>query len=289
MKFELKPDNRNVSEQDLIEDLIKVAKKLGKDSLTSKEYTNSNINRFSGGTIASRCGGWNNALKRAGLKVNYQQNITDDELLSDLKKIAQAFHSQKLTEDIYNEKGKFSAETMRKRFGSWNNALKEADLEISVQQNISDEELFSNLEEIWIRLGKQPGRRDMSLPFSKYSERPYINKFGSWRKALEAFVGYVNQEERVQKIEDEKIQERPVVEEQGYSHKTNRDINLRLRFITMKRDNFKCKNCGRSPATDSDIVLHIDHIKPWSNGGETVLENLQTLCSKCNLGKSNLE
>ncbi len=34
---------------------------------------------------------------------------------------------------------------------------------------------------------------------------------------------------------------------------------------------------------------HIDHIKPWSKGGETVLENLQTLCATCNLGKSNIE
>jgi 5-methylcytosine-specific restriction endonuclease McrA len=40
---------------------------------------------------------------------------------------------------------------------------------------------------------------------------------------------------------------------------------------------------------DSTIVLHVDHIKAWANGGETVLENLQTLCSKCNLGKSDLE
>ncbi|MFZ6816453.1 HNH endonuclease [Undibacterium sp. Rencai35W] len=27
---------------------------------------------------------------------------------------------------------------------------------------------------------------------------------------------------------------------------------------------------------------------PWSKGGETVLANLQTLCSVCNLGKSNV-
>jgi len=31
----------------------------------------------------------------------------------------------------------------------------------------------------------------------------------------------------------------------------------------------------------------VDHITAWSNGGETILENLQTLCSDCNLGKSN--
>ncbi|THJ09818.1 MAG: HNH endonuclease [Nitrospira sp. CG24C] len=28
--------------------------------------------------------------------------------------------------------------------------------------------------------------------------------------------------------------------------------------------------------------------REWSKSGETVLENLQTLCSVCNLGKSNV-
>jgi len=39
---------------------------------------------------------------------------------------------------------------------------------------------------------------------------------------------------------------------------------------------------------NSSVTLHADHIKPWSKGGETVIENLQTLCSKCNIGKSDL-
>ena len=56
----------------------------------------------------------------------------------------------------------------------------------------------------------------------------------------------------------------------------------------MKRDNFKCCMCGRSPSTTIGLELHIDHIIPWSMGGETVIDNLQTLCSDCNLGKSNL-
>ena len=46
--------------------------------------------------------------------------------------------------------------------------------------------------------------------------------------------------------------------------------------------------CGASPAKDSHVVLHADHIKPWSKGGETVLENLRTLCMKCNIGKSDM-
>lgn len=70
--------------------------------------------------------------------------------------------------------------------------------------------------------------------------------------------------------------------------KTVRDIDLRLRFKVMHRDNFKCCKCGASPAKDPSVELHVDHIIPWSKGGETVIENLQTLCSKCNLGKSDL-
>jgi len=69
--------------------------------------------------------------------------------------------------------------------------------------------------------------------------------------------------------------------------KTSRDPSLRLRWKVLQRDNFKCCACGASPAITLGIELHVDHIKAWSNSGETVLDNLQTLCSKCNLGKSN--
>jgi 5-methylcytosine-specific restriction endonuclease McrA len=56
----------------------------------------------------------------------------------------------------------------------------------------------------------------------------------------------------------------------------------------LQRDRFTCCACGASPALTPSIELHVDHIVPWSKGGETVLGNLQTLCSVCNLGKSNL-
>ena len=70
-------------------------------------------------------------------------------------------------------------------------------------------------------------------------------------------------------------------------HKTPRVIKDKLRYQVLKRDNFKCCACGASPAKDPSVELHIDHILPYSKGGETILENLQTLCSRCNLGKSN--
>lgn len=63
----------------------------------------------------------------------------------------------------------------------------------------------------------------------------------------------------------------------------------KLRYKVLKRDNFKCCACGASPAKDPSVELHIDHIVPWSKGGETTFENLQTLCSRCNIGKSDSE
>ena len=71
--------------------------------------------------------------------------------------------------------------------------------------------------------------------------------------------------------------------------RNTRSISDKLRYQVLKRDNFKCCTCGASPAKDPSVELHIDHIIQWSKGGESTLENLQTLCSKCNLGKSDSE
>lgn len=48
----------------------------------------------------------------------------------------------------------------------------------------------------------------------------------------------------------------------------------------------QCANehCRKSPP---EVKLHIDHIFPSSKGGSSKYENLQFLCDKCNLSKSN--
>jgi hypothetical protein len=35
----------------------------------------------------------------------------------------------------------------------------------------------------------------------------------------------------------------------------------------------------------TETSAHIDHIKPWSRGGKTTLDNLKTACRNCNLLK----
>lgn len=58
----------------------------------------------------------------------------------------------------------------------------------------------------------------------------------------------------------------------------------RLRWAILVRDGHRCRGCG---ATAQESRLHVDHIVPWSKGGLTVAENLQTLCDDCNIGKSD--
>jgi len=181
----------------------------------------------------------------------------------------------------YREHGKYDTSTISRRFCTWNKALQKANIGVS-QQFWTVEQLFENIEKVWKKKGYQPTRRDMDdKNLSTISSGEYLRKFGKWSSALEQFVSYINQENTMEALDVETLEE-------SLGHKTKRDINLRIRFKVLMRDNFKCCVCGASPAKDSSVELHVDHIIPWSKGGETTIENLQTLCSKCNLGKSNI-
>ena len=59
-----------------------------------------------------------------------------------------------------------------------------------------------------------------------------------------------------------------------------------MRHEVFKRDNYTCVECGAKK--EDGATLHIDHIIPVSKGGTDELDNLQTLCSDCNLNKSDV-
>ena len=66
--------------------------------------------------------------------------------------------------------------------------------------------------------------------------------------------------------------------------KRSRYISKSVRVTVLNRDKYKCVFCGRS---SQQIELQIDHIKPFSKGGSNDINNLQTLCIDCNIGKSD--
>jgi 5-methylcytosine-specific restriction endonuclease McrA len=68
------------------------------------------------------------------------------------------------------------------------------------------------------------------------------------------------------------------------TQKSSRHIPKAIRVDVLRRDNYRCVFCGVSA---KKVELQIDHIIPFSQGGRNTIDNLQTLCSACNLGKSN--
>ena len=206
--------------------------------------------------------------------------IESEELLRDVREVAMRLKKSALSIKEYDEHGEYSSSAVMRRFGTWNKALKLAGLGVC-NEYYSREDLFFNIEEVWIKKGAQPVRQDMNnRAWSSISSGAYLRAFGRWSEALRAFVKFVNSE---QELEIQASQSRISVPQRD-----KRDVNLRLRFLVMKRDNFKCCACGASPATDPRVVLHVDHIVPWAKGGRTEMDNLQTLCANCNQGKSDL-
>ncbi len=208
----------------------------------------------------------------------YHRDVPDEELLADLSRVASLLGKKRVTIDKYNERGRFHSTTLTRRFGSWFSATDRAGLARTRNLNIPNEALFSNLVELWTSMGRQPRYNDLKPGASKFSSGTYEKRFGTWRKALEAFVRWANESE-VPSVPDEGAKK--------VGRRTPRNINWRLRALVLMRDGARCQLCGRGPA--DGIRLDIDHIKPWSKGGETVLENLQSLCNVCNIGKSDVE
>lgn len=220
---------------------------------------------------------------------DFHYNTPDQELLNDLKDVANKLKRNNLTSREYDEIGKFTSGTIHRRFGNWNKALQKAGLELTVNRNIAEKDLFENLEQVWINLGRQPTDREMRQPISRFSKNPYLTKFGTWRKALEAFVEFINSDNSQNCAADIiEPEEKPIdaSQEVVIKHKTKRVTSERLKIQVLMRDGNTCRLCGIKVTGEN---IHFDHIYPWSKGGETVLDNLQILCAHHNLAKGNLE
>ena len=259
-------------------------------------------------TITRRFDGWRNSLKKAGLSLTKtwaKHEYCEDEALffEDMRLVANKLNKEYITARDYRQLGKFDLSATFRKYGSWNIMLQKAGLKptpyrLGKGKEISDEELFQDIERVWVKLGRQPTINDVKNGEFNFAQNTFTRRFGGWRGALEAFVKYINSEDATDITSDYEVSDTAEKDSIDLSknnkpsnpitHKTRRDINLRLRFKVMARDNFKCCKCGRSPATDPTVVLHVDHKYPWVKGGETTMENLETTCMECNLGKGDL-
>ncbi len=86
MKFELEDSLRGAPDEELLEDMRRSAKALGRETITIAEYEERG--KAHPGTIQRRFGSWPKALKLAGLQPSRSKiGITDDELFENIKSL----------------------------------------------------------------------------------------------------------------------------------------------------------------------------------------------------------
>lgn len=290
----------------LLEEIRRVSKLVPGPFLTQREFS-----RFSGKvhhtTIRRRFGSWRAALDAAGegnmysgrhvspkMKSQVARNLSDEQVLEEMRKVAKLLGKEFLSVGKFNKHSSIASErVIRNRFGSWELALKRAGLSSSPHaKRYTDQECFENLAKVWTLLSRRPSYGEMEKPPSTVSPAAYVIRWKTWRKALKAFVEWAAEEEKLPKLEmvnPEGVEE-PKLKVRA-KHRVDgperRQVSPRLRFQVFKRDRFRCVAGGRSPANHPDVELHADHIVPVAKGGQTMIGNLQTLCTRCNLGKAD--
>lgn len=70
---------------------------------------------------------------------------------------------------------------------------------------------------------------------------------------------------------------------QGTKYQGSKWIRQERRLAIYMRDGLACVYCGH--ALEDGVILTLDHVDAWSNGGSSKNENLVTACRRCNGAK----
>lgn len=171
------------SDKELVDYLIKFNKINSRSPKTEDFLKNKDLP--SPKAYFRRFGSWNNALKRAGLKINVRKNYTKDELLELLNMKAKKLGRSPMGDDVNNDKKMPDRSTYDFHFGTMNNALKLAGLEVKYHFRIwVKEELLQKLREKATELGRTPTQRDLDKDSSMPAKGNYRKYFGSFTHAV---------------------------------------------------------------------------------------------------------
>ena len=277
------PHSPNATNDELLEDLKRVAEQEKTNWLVESTYNK--YGRYASNTIRHRFGSWAKALQRIGLSIEdkqFKKHLACPStmaLVTDIKAVAKQLGKDTLTSSEYEQYGKYGTSCARNKFGKWENVLAAVGLDATGYHTagITDEQLLEAIYQAWERLGHQPNTRDLKNREMGYGQTTYINRFGSWKGSIIAFKEYVQNRQGNIKI----AKASPV------THKTSRTASKKLRAQIFERDQSTCQNCGANEETKPGVKLVLDHIVPYSKGGETTYENLQVLCRRCNINKNN--
>jgi len=108
--------------------------------------------------------------------------IPTHKLLAELEAVTSEL-GEPPTREQMDDQGEYASQTYVRRFGSWNAALREADLEVNKRQDIASEDLLEDLRRLHESLEKIPSKHDVA-EHGQFSPKPYLRRFDSWNEAV---------------------------------------------------------------------------------------------------------
>lgn len=151
--------------------------------------------KYSKTIYRDRFGSWNEALREAGYEPNERQNIPKDELVDEIQRIG----NKKVPPTLFEvAQGKFSKSTYLSRFDSWQEAVREAGYDDTTTRiNYSDKTLLEEIQRLE-KNGAPPTQYRMTQS-GKFPLNRYINRWGTWNKAIKAAGYKPNSEQNLKK------------------------------------------------------------------------------------------
>jgi len=137
------------------------------------------INQF-----LKKFGTWNNLLKECNLKISSVGSYSKEELLGILKELKKRNKRSPKIDDLKNNLNLPAPSTYFNKFGSWNNALKEANLKINVRKDYTKEELLDLLRKKAKELGRSPKGKEINQDKNYPDISIYSEHFGTFNNAL---------------------------------------------------------------------------------------------------------
>ena len=299
---------KKIPTDDLLEALRDLRDDLGKTP-TKKDMTEHG--EYGTNTYKRRFGSWTAALNEIGEEPK-QRPYTDDELLEDLRELADELNKTPTAHEL-SEHTSHSHSLYQDRFGSWNNALEEAELEVNRRRNTNTTVECSNCGDTVETFPSLVEKQDHFFcddscmgeweseeysgegnpRYSKYEKEC----FNCGELVLRAHWVHESSERTFcdQQCRGEWVKETGLMRGENSPHwkggTSYRYYGAEWRYIRkeiLDRDDYECQYCGLTDAESQEqygCSLHVHHRTPVRNYDSVEdaheRDNLVTLCNRC--------
>ena len=207
------------------------------------------------------------------------QIVTDvDVILNDIQRVADKLGKPPTAKEM-SEHGEYSQRVCQNKFGSWNEALREAGFAPNRKYRLTDQDLLDEINRLTDQFGRPPSSGEMNR-IGKFHKCTYLERFGGWEEALTE-AGF---------SQPQSYQERSAIP-YGPNWPEQRQKAL-------KRDDYECQTpwCGMTQVDHQEQVgkdISVHHLVPrkffvdpdgrFDHEQANRVSNLVTVCSKHHL------